>query len=262
MLLATLVRRSTAGSAPEGPRPATHLLWFCDAMLLFFALPWLLLRVLGVDPALYIGAEIGATMFFLGAYLCVTRPEVLRWRQRSAVLASLGIGAVCVIVLVVLVISGVDRTDRPQGGGLVLALAWRGIADGSTTGLLLGVFPAVVAREMARTAPGRAERWMRLVLSFVMVWTLSAAHHLGFEQYDDRSLVPVEVTTTLAGLPMIVSGNPAGTIVAQAALHVVVVLEGYETDAVVPPQRDLVRDYVPPGVFRPNEVIPGGSFPS
>ena len=59
MLLATLERRRAARAPGPTlpPQPATHLLWFCDAMLLFFAVPWLTDPVLGVDADLYIAGR-------------------------------------------------------------------------------------------------------------------------------------------------------------------------------------------------------------
>jgi hypothetical protein len=75
-----------------------------------------------------------------------------------------------------------------------------------------------------------------------MVWIITATYHLGYEQFREDGVAGPETGNTIISLPAIVTANPAGAVVAHAAMHVTAVTHAYETDLYLPPQTFVEED--------------------
>ena len=227
----------------------THLLWFCDGLLAFFLVSWVCTTVLWVDNDFYYAVFIWSALTFLYKYIQVSNTDIIgavttRWRS------SLFVG-VLVTIYVVAQVWSANPTEHPTGALLLFEIFWRGLAYGGVNSLVLTAFPMAVAYGIyGGNITGLGRRIGFGTLTLVLVWTMSATYHLGFEQFDDDLITP-QLMTASVSLPAVVTANPVGSVVAQTALHMVVTYRTFESDVFVPPEVEFVPDYEPPGVFGP-----------
>lgn len=253
VLLSTLEGRPPSEPGDDAPHPSparTHVLWFCDALLLFFLISWVSTSVLRLDNDLYYAIFIWSALTFLNSYRRATNSKVIEWLQRRW-RSSLFIGLLVAVYLVVNVLNA-NATAHPDGMLLVFEVMWRGVAYGIVDSLVLTAFPLAVARGVFHDM---IDGWVRRVglgcLTLTLVWVMSTTYHLGFSQFDDDIVTP-QLTSTVASLPAVISANPIGSIAAQVALHVVATVQTFESNVFVPPQVEFVPQYEPPGIFGPH----------
>lgn len=233
-------------------RRVLHLIWACEAILVFFAVPWIATRNLGLGHRGYLALHAVVSVLFLMAFVATAEPDlsVLRKRWKQSVLLGLLVGAV-VSVLVVLFI---EPTQGVSGWSLALAVAGRGVGLGLLSSAVLIGVPTIVARELTLDAPPRV-RWLaRSVLTAVLVTATLVAHDSGFEQYETVGARPDQAASVASAIPAIVTGNPAGAVVAHVAWHVTATVHAFETELLIPPAVLVDRNYHPPGLFLPPEL--------
>lgn len=73
-------------------------------------------------------------------------------------------------------------------------------------------------------------------LALPLVLVITAVYHLGYEQFREDGLRQPETGNTVLSIPMLLTANPAGSIIAHAAMHVTAVAHAYETPTYLPPQ--------------------------
>ncbi len=232
------------------PTPAlTHLLWFSDGLLLFFLIPWIASTRLQLDNDLYYAIFIWCALTFLYRYArCVNVDVVSLFRRRWR--TSLFLGVLVTIYLVVTVWRATP-TEGPDGLLLIFEIAWRGVAYGMVSALVLTTFPLAVAHGLL---PGDAtslrRRFELAGLALLLIAVLSTTHHRGFEQYDDDLITP-QLVTGVVSVPAVLTLNPLGSLVAQISLNVAVTVQAFETDLFAPPEVEFIPNYEPPGIFGP-----------
>lgn len=254
-----LQRAITPQRLPESASPLTHLLWFCDGLMLFFLVSWGCTQYVQIDNDLYYAVFIWTGLTFLYYYRRATNSHVLLWIAQRWRL-SLVIGALTAVYMAVNVWNS-NPTERPGGLLLSFELVWRGLAYGVVSSLILTGFPfAVAIGILARhDAVGQARRVALSSLTVVLVWVMSTSYHQGFSQYDGNRVAP-QLQTAALSVPVIVTANPVGSVLAHTTLHVTATLRTFESDVFVPPSVNFDPAYEPPGVFRP-EPDANGSRP-
>lgn len=233
-------------------RRMLHLIWACEAILVFFAVPWIATRNLGLGHRGYLALHAVVSVLFLMAFVATAEPDlsVLRKRWKQSVVLGLFVGATISVLVVLLV----EPTQGVSGWSLALAVAGRGVGLGLLSATVLIGVPTIVARELTLDAPPRV-RWLaRGVLTAVLVTATLVAHDLGFEQYETGDARPDQAASVASAIPAIVTGNPAGAVVAHVAWHVTTTVHAFETEVLVPPAVVIDRDYRPPGLFLPPEL--------
>ena len=189
---------------------------------------------------------------FVVAFVATAEPDLgvlrRRWKQ------SLAIGAAVGAIISALVVVFVEPTQGVSGLSLGLAVAGRGVGLGLLSSAVLIGVPTIVARELTLDAP-RRWRWLaRAGLTAVLVAATITAHHLGFAQYESSDARPAEAATLASAVPAIVTGNPAGAVVAHVSWHVTATIHAFETEVLIPPKVRVDRAYRPPGLFLPPEL--------
>ncbi|MGZ4615892.1 MAG: hypothetical protein ACXV4A_10040 [Actinomycetes bacterium] len=209
-----------------------------------FAVSWLGTTVLGLQHDLYYLVYFTFVLGYLGWF--ATRSGVA-WREvlRRNLWWSLGVGLLVAFAVVRQVMSQ-DGTSHPSGVFFGFELVWRGVVYGAVDALILCVFPAVVAylvlRGDRRGFPRKAAfAGLVLVLSLVV----STTYHLGYSTYRGGELAKPLIGTVMWDLPAVLTGNPAGALLAHPAVHTAAVVHQYyggeNTNHFLPPE--LTSDY-------------------
>lgn len=214
----------------------THLGWFAVGVVIAFLIPFVFSSALELDHDLYYFVYFLAAAAFLTAYVQATHLDVAtlvtrNWRW------SLGLGVVASVVLAVAVLNREDSTPHPDGLYFAFEIGWRGVLYGVVDALLLTGFPLAVAFS---AFGGKLDTLIRktsyVVVTFGLVWIITATYHLGYEQFRDNGVGGPETGNTIISAPAIVTVNPIGAVVAHAVMHVTAVTHAYETDLYLPPQ--------------------------
>jgi hypothetical protein len=225
-------------SPPRTAVPAlTHLAWFGAGVVLGFSVPWFFTSVLDVQHDLYYGIYFAVALGFLAAYARATDLDVgalftrnWRWSLALAVPAS---------AFVVANVLSRDGTDGPSGAYAVFEAGWRGLAYGAVDALLLTAFPAAVAFSLlSGRVAGFGRRVLFVAVMLPMVITITGAYHLGYEQFREDGIGAPETGNTVISVPALLTGNPLGSVVTHAAMHLAADIHSYETDVFLPPETD------------------------
>jgi hypothetical protein len=215
---------------------AGHLAWFTGVSLLAFLLPFLLTSVWLLQHDLYYLIYFAATLAALVLYLrrfgsTWRHPLAARWRS------SLTLGLAAGAFVVWSVLARVDPTPRPTGWYFACELVWRGLAYGVVDALLLSAFPALVAWNLMRgRIAGTRRRLAYGSLTFALVTIITVTYHVGYEDFRNRDVAGPVVGNAVISVPVIVTANPLGSIVAHTAMHVAAVVHAYESKDRLPPQ--------------------------
>ena len=209
-----------------GPSPRAAIGWLAGGCALTFGVSWLGTTVLGLQHDLYYLIYFTFALGYLGWF--ATKSDIA-WGVvlRRNVWWSLGVGAL-VAFAVARQIMGGDGTPHPGGGFYGFELVWRGVVYGAVDALILFVFPAVVAYLVLRgnrKGLGRKAAFAGLVLLFSLV--VSTTYHLGYSSYRGSELSKPLIGTVMADVPAMLTGNPAGAIVAHVTAHTTAVGHQY-----------------------------------
>jgi hypothetical protein len=199
-----------------------------------FAVPFLGSSVFALQHDVYLGIYFAIVLALFAAYVVATGLDLratVRRRWKPGVVLGIIVGA----ALVRNVLSE-EATPRPDGAYFVFELIWRGGIYGAVDALLLTVLPCLV---VYRGLGGDLATWRRRVAYFaaslVLVMSITAVYHLGFDQYRQDGVGAPETGNTLISLPMLLTTNPIGSVADHMAMHVSAVSHTYETDVRLPP---------------------------
>lgn len=108
---------------------------------------------------------------------------------------------------------------------------------GTVDAILLTVFPCLVALALVG---GRVESWVRKLAYFasslVLIITITGVYHLGYDQFRREGIAPPVIGNTMISVPMLLTTNPLGSVLAHASMHVAATTHAYETPTFLPPQ--------------------------
>jgi hypothetical protein len=210
--------------------------WFVAGLVVTFLIPFLFSSVLEVQHDLYLLLYFVGISLFLAAYVVQTGVPVQDiWTQGWKL--SLIVGVFATSFVVMSVFNREASTPHPSGFYFGFELVWRGLLYGVFDTLILTAFPGMVAYAVVHRNGERVRRRIGFaVLALVLVWTITAVYHLGYQQYRVDGVSAPETGNTVISVPMLVSMNPVGSVVAHASMHVANVQHAYETSTLLPPK--------------------------
>jgi hypothetical protein len=206
---------------------------------LTFIVSWLGSDVLELQHDVFYLVYLTLALAYLAYFAAHTGPA---WQDvlRQHLWWSLAVGVV-VGVAVVRQIMGLAGTPHPGGGFFAFELVWRGLVYGAVDALVLAVFPAVIAAAVLRgnrKGLRRKAAYAGLVLVFSLF--ISTAYHLGYSTYRGSELRKPLIGTVMWDLPAVLTGNPAGALVAHPIVHTTAAVHQYyggsETNQMLPPE--------------------------
>jgi hypothetical protein len=228
----------TARSRPVTPSAWTaQLRWFAGAAVAAFLVPFVFSSLLDLDHDLYLAIYFSFVISLMTLYVRRTNvdvSELIRRNWRWGLLAGIVVG-----VPIVRNVFTEAETARPDGLYFAFELLWRGATYGALDAVLLTVLPCLI---VYRALGGPLRTWPRRIAYFgaslVLVMTITASYHLGYEQFRDDGVGDPETGNALMSLPMLLTTNPIGSVVDHSAMHVAAVIHEYEGDKRLPPQTD------------------------
>lgn len=175
---------------------------------------------------MFVIAHAIATAGLTAAYVRATRtpPAALLVRWPAGLLAGLMAGAV--------LLRGVLAQPASAGTSVTgLAIVWLGIVYGAVDALLLNILPVHPLLSTADASPGWARRAAALGVSLVV----TAAYHLGFDEFRGPELVQPLVGNAVITGSYLVSRSPLAAVLSHVIMHVAAVMHGIETTVQLPP---------------------------
>jgi hypothetical protein len=220
----TSVRSPTARpTSRRGQRRSVSSLWLGAAAVIFFLVPWVGSGVLELQPDLYYLGYFTVAVAFFAMFTVRHRAELQPlWGGRLT--ASIVIGALTGGALVVGILQQ-PGTGHPDGWRFAFEIGWRGLVYGSVDALTLYVLPAAVAYLLMRR---NREGWRRKLgfagLALTLSLVITATYHLGYQEYRDNTMRYPLIGAVTANVPTALTGNPVGSVVTHAAMHVTAVV--------------------------------------
>jgi len=134
-------------------------------------------------------------------------------------------------------IQGQPSSAVPEGGQLILALAWVGTVYGTLDGLLLNVVPVLAVQGSAFYETPQPWR-KRLVLGLFALGAsilLTVAYHAGYTEFRGPKIISAVIGNTIITVSYLLTGSPLAAVASHAVMHCAAVLHGMETVLQLPP---------------------------
>jgi hypothetical protein len=205
--------------------------WIGLAALVGFLPPAVFSTGLRWERSLFLFPYVLAVWTFLRAYF---RRWPLSWADFVGDWRYGLAGVVVATAVLVGNVWGQPPSAVPRGASLVVALAWVGVAYGAADGLLLNVMPVLAVQRSLR-ARTVAARLARGGLALGASLAVTAAYHLGYEEFRGPAMLPVLVGNAIMSSTYLLTGSPLAAVVSHIAMHVAAVLHGMETTLQLPP---------------------------
>jgi len=212
-----------------------QLAWLGGGLALSFAIPFVGSDRLGLALPIYYLCYFVLVLSFLGVYVRNTVVDLRALvRRRWAISLVLGLVAGAFVVARVLSEAG---TPGPQGARYAFELVWRGVLYGAVDALLLTVFPCLVSLALlGGNIAGVVRKLGYFACSLVLILAITTTYHLGFEQFRRDGIGAPLIGNTMISVPMLLTTNPIGSVLAHASMHVAAATHAYETPTFLPPQ--------------------------
>ena len=194
-----------------------------------------LTSLLRLDRALFVAiwALFAGTAWW--AYSRRTRLSIrtqLERRWVAGTIAGLAIGGILVLSVLRQPVSEV-----PQGGALLGQLLWFGIVYGVVDALMLSILPVLIlyASRPAAELAVPVHRLRRAGAALAGSAFVAAAYHVGFEEFQNPSLIGPVIGNLAITLGYLLNGSPVAPIVSHVMMHLAAVLHGAATTVQLPP---------------------------
>jgi hypothetical protein len=213
------------------------LAWFVGISAIAFLIPLVFSSWLQLHHDLYYLVYFTIVATVLRAYVRANQIDLKEVMTRHWRL-SLALGIASGIFVTWSVLGRIGSTPHPSGAYFAFEIAWRGLVYGIVDALLLSAFPGLIARElMQRNLVGLRRRVEYGGLTLVLVMIITATYHAGYKDLQNvAGISQPEIGNTVISLPVIVSGNPAGSFLAHVSMHLAAVTHAYESKDRLPPQ--------------------------
>jgi len=211
--------------------------WFLGICVTAFLIPYTFSSLLDLHHDVYYLIYFAITLAVLGTYVRLNQIDFRGVLGRNWKL-SLILGAVATAFVVWSVLGRIDSTPHPGGVYFVFEIVWRGVIYGVVDSLLLSAFPGLVAWQlMHQDISGLARRAAYGAITLLLVVFITAAYHLGFDELRNKEgIANPEIGNTIISLPVVLSANPLGSIIAHTSMHLAAVTHAYESKDRLPPQ--------------------------
>jgi hypothetical protein len=214
---------------PGEPADAVgSLLWLLVIIAASFLVSWLFATRWRVPRNPYIAIlgvmTIGLTAGYL-LWIGLAIGDVLTTGWVVGLVAGAAAGAITALAM-----TRMPSTLHRHGADEGIAFAWEGLVYGVTEGVLLSALPALIAWQMVHSlrwsgAAGDAGLWVVALLASVAV---IVAHHLGYWEYRNRSLVPIVIACGLLTVAFLLSGSVLAPVVGHVIMHSAAIAHGTE----------------------------------
>ena len=227
--------RLTGVTAPSSA--LWHGTWFVAVSALAFLVPFIFSSTLELHHDLYLLIYFAVTLAALGIYATASGADVVEY-FRARWQWSLGIGVLAAAFVVWSVLGRLDSTPHPDGLYFGFEIVWRGALYGVVDALLLSAFPGLVALNLLQgNISGLARRVLYGALTLALVLFVTGVYHAGYKDLRNKDgITNPEIGNTVISLPVVLTANPIGSLVAHTSMHLAAVTHSYESKDRLPPQ--------------------------
>ena len=213
-----------------------HLKWILLGVLVGFGASFVFGDLITLPLDLYYLIYFGIVVAFFTIYIKKTQLYLKEWFSRRWVWGIL-LGLVFGALMVQNVLSR-PVTEKFTGPYLAWLIFWRGLIYGAIDGLLLSVFPWMVtwrAFDVEKKPLGKKIAFGFLAWFFILV--LTTAYHLGYADFRSKKMIEPNIGNTIISVPTLVSGNPIGSPMVHAIMHITAIIHSPKTELFLPPHR-------------------------
>jgi len=213
-----------------------HLKWILLGVLVGFGASFVFGDLITLPLDLYYLIYFGIVVAFFTIYIKKTQLNLKEWFSRRWVWGIL-LGLVFGALMVQNVLSR-PVTEKFTGPYLAWLIFWRGLIYGAIDGLLLSVFPWMVtwrAFDVEKKPLGKKIAFGFLAWLFILV--LTTAYHLGYADFRSKKMIQPNIGNTIISVPTLVSGNPIGSPMVHAIMHITAIIHSPKTELFLPPHR-------------------------
>jgi hypothetical protein len=211
--------------------------WFAAVSAMAFVVPLVFCSYLELQHDVYYLVYFASVAAALAVYLHACEISVFEVVGHNWKL-SLALGLASGAFVIWSVFGRIDSTPHPTGAYFAFEILWRGVLYGIVDALLLSAFPGVIAwKLMQRNIAGAGRRISYGILTLALVVIITATYHAGYKDLQNvRGISQPEIGNTIISVPMIVSANPVGSVLAHVSMHLAAVTHSYESKDRLPPQ--------------------------
>jgi hypothetical protein len=83
---------------------------------------------------------------------------------------------------------------------------------------------------------GMGRRASFALLGEALIIVITGAYHLGYQQFREDGIANPEIGNTAISVPLLLTGNPLGSVLTHATMHGTADVHSYETNVFLPPQ--------------------------
>ena len=213
-----------------------HLKWILLGVLVGFGASFVFGDLITLPLDLYYLIYFGIVVAFFTIYIKKTQLNLKEWFSRRWVWGIL-LGLVFGALMVQNVLSR-PVTEKFTGPYLAWLIFWRGLIYGAIDGLFLSVFPWMVtwrAFDVEKKPLGKKIAFGFLAWFFILV--LTTAYHLGYADFRSKKMIQPNIGNTIISVPTLVSGNPIGSPMVHAIMHITAIIHSPKTELFLPPHR-------------------------
>jgi hypothetical protein len=213
-----------------------HLKWIAFGAIVGFGASFIFGDMITLPLDLYYLIYFAIIITFFGIYIKKTRLNLREWFSKRLVWGIL-LGLVFGAFMVQNVLSR-PETEKFTGPYLAWLIFWRGLIYGTIDGLLLSVFPWMVTWRAfdAEKKPLRKKIAFGF-LAWFFILVLTTAYHLGYNDFRSKKIIEPDIGNTIISIPTLVSGNPVGSPLVHAIMHITAIIHSPKTELFIPPHR-------------------------
>ena len=210
--------------------------WVITATVLGFAISTVFAGWLRFTRPRFLIPYVSLVSIFLYGFLLVNEVNavaVLRENWAWGVLAG-GL----VSIFLVKTVRSQPLSRQSNGAGLVIDLAWAGLAYGMVDALFLNVMPVMAVWIGTSESGWTATPFGKIAVGLAGLFAsllVTLTYHLGYPEFRNKSVMLVLAGNSLITLAFLLSGNPWGSMLSHTAMHIAAVLQGAETTIQLPP---------------------------
>lgn len=210
------------------------LTWLVLAAIIGFLVPSVFSSALHWERSLFLIPYVAVVGTFLFLYFR-RRPISLKQLIGRWPYGLIGVGLATFLLL--RNIQGQPASAVPEGGQLILALAWVGLVYGMIDGLLLNVMPvlAVQGPRFYESSPNWKERLVRGLIALAASVVVTVAYHSGYAEFHGPKMVSVIIGNVIITSSYLLTGSPLAAVVTHVIMHVAAALHGMESTLQLPP---------------------------
>jgi hypothetical protein len=208
--------------------------WLVAGGIIAFSVPAVFSIGLRWERSVFLIPYVAAVGLFLVVYF---RSRPLSVRQWIGYWPYALVGTAAASFLLLRNIAGQPSSAMPEGGQLLLALAWVGLVYGVIDGLLLNVFPVLAVQGVSffESHPAPQTRIARGALALAASLIITVIYHLGYTEFHGTAIVSVMIGNAIITSAYLFTGSPFAAVAAHVIMHTAAVLHGMETTLQLPP---------------------------